>query len=202
MTVLVDIGIGPISIPTPGDVVTALTNAVIGVADAVFDKIIEWIAGLLAQAVGKVTEALVTLLSAIKPTLTPGGGITNAVPIQASIAGMAAMLVTIFFVLRIIHGIITGQAGQNLRATIVDAFSDPLITNYATTLNDTVTKLYSQDGIVQGGVFVIIFALLYIIAAVFLCFELFVVRIVGFGERAELFDSVPVAADIGEPVRR
>ena len=139
MTVLVDIGIGPISIPTPGDVVTALTNAVIGVADAVFDKIIEWIAGLLAQAVGKVTEALVTLLSAIKPTLTPGGGITNAAPIQASIAGMAAMLVTIFFVLRIIHGIITGQAGQNLRATIVDAFSDPLITNYATTLNDTVS---------------------------------------------------------------
>ena len=197
MTVLADIGIGPISIPTPGDVVTALKNAVIDVADAVFDKIIEWIAGLLAQAVGKVTEALVTLLSAIKPTLTPGGGITNAAPIQQSIAGMAAMLVTIFFVFRIIHGIITGQAGQNLRATIVDlpmvivgtlffgflcytllsivdAFADPLIGDYATTLNDTVTRLYSQDGIVQGGVFVIIFALLYIIAAVFLCFELFV----------------------------
>ena len=107
------------------------------------------------------------------------------------------MLVTIFFVFRIIHGVITGQAGQNLRATIVDlpmvivgtlffgflcytllsivdAFSDPLIGDYATTLNDTVTRLYSQDGIVQGGVFVIIFAVLYIIAAVFLCFELFV----------------------------
>ena len=197
MTVLADIGIGPISIPTPGDVVTALKNAVIDVAGAVFDKIIEWIAGLLAQAVAKVTEALVTLLSSIKATLTPGGGIADAAPIQQSIVGMAAMLVTIFFVFRIIHGIITGQAGQNLRATIidlpmvivgtlffgflcytllqvVDAFSDPLIGDYATTLTDTVTKLYSQDGIVQGGVFVIIFALLYIIAAVFLCFELFV----------------------------
>ena len=195
--VLADIGIGPISIPTPGDVVTALRNAVVDVANAVFDKIIEWIAGLLAQAVSKVTEALVTLLSAIKTTLTPGGAIAAASSIQASIAGMAAMLVTIFFVFRLIHGLITGQAGQNLRATIVDlpivvvgtlffgflcytllqiidAFSGPLITGYATTLNDTVTKLYSQDGIVQGGVFVIIFALLYIIAAVFLCFELFV----------------------------
>jgi type IV secretion system protein TrbL len=196
-TVRADIGIGPISIPTPGDVVTALKNAVIDVADAVFDKIIEWIAGLLAQAVSKVTEALVTLLSAIRTTLTPGGRIENAASIQASVAGMAAMLVTIFFVFRIIHGLITGQAGQSLRATIVDlpivvvgtvffgflcytllsivdAFSDPLITDYATTLNETVTRLYSQDGIVQGGVFVIIFALLYIIAAVFLCFELFV----------------------------
>jgi type IV secretion system protein TrbL len=197
MTMLADIGIGPISIPTPGDVVGALKNAVLDVADAVFDKIIEWIAGLLAQAVGKVTDALVTLLSAIKPTLTPGGGIENAAPIQQSIAGMAAMLVTIFFIFRIIHGIITGQAGQNLKATIidlpmviigtlffgflcytllalVDAFSDPLISDYATTLDETVKKLYSQEGIVQGGVFVIIFSLLYIIAAVFLCFELFV----------------------------
>ena len=32
MTVLADIGIGPISIPTPGDVVTALKNAAIDIA--------------------------------------------------------------------------------------------------------------------------------------------------------------------------
>ena len=44
MSLLADIGIGPISIPTPGDVVSALKNAVVDVADAVFDKIIEWIA--------------------------------------------------------------------------------------------------------------------------------------------------------------
>jgi hypothetical protein len=35
---------------------------VLNVADAVFDKIIEWIAGLLADAVTKVAEALVTPL--------------------------------------------------------------------------------------------------------------------------------------------
>jgi type IV secretion system protein TrbL len=197
MSVLADIGIGPINIPTPGDVVTALKNAVVDVADAVFDKIIEWIAGLLADAVAKVTEALVTLLDVIRPSLTPGGAIENAATIQQSVLGLAAALVTLFFVFRIIHGLITGQAGQSLRATlvdlpivivgtlffgflcytllaIVDEFSDPLITEYATTLNTTVGELYSQDGIVQGGVFVIIFALLYIIAAVFLCFELFV----------------------------
>lgn len=195
--VVADVGIGPINIPTPGDVVTALKNAVVDVADAVFDKIIEWIAGLLADAVAKVTEALVTLLSAIRPSLTPGGGIEHATQIQQSVAGLAAMLVTIFYVLRIVHGLITGQAGANLRATlvdlpmvivgtlffgflcytllsVVDAFSDPLISDYAATLNDTVGRLYSQDGIVQGGVFVIVFAVLYIIAAVFLCFELFV----------------------------
>jgi type IV secretion system protein TrbL len=197
MTVLADVGVGPISIPTPGDVVGALKNAVVDVADAVFDKIIEWIAGLLAEAVAKVTEALVTLLAAVKPSITPGGQIENAVPIQQSVLGLAASLVTLFFVFRIIHGLITGQAGQNLRATlvdlpmaivgtlffgflcyllltIVDQFSDPLITDYATTLNTTVGELYSKDGIVQGGVFVIIFALLYIVGAVFLCFELFV----------------------------
>jgi type IV secretion system protein TrbL len=197
MTVLADIGIGPINIPTPGDVVTALKNAVVDVADAVFDKIIEWIAGLLADAVSKVTDALVTLLATIKPTLTPGGAITDAAPIQASILGLAAALVALFFLFRIIHGLITGQAGQTLRATIidlptvvvgtlffgflcytlltlVDRFSDPLITDYAASLDETVKTLYSQDGIVQGGIFVIIFALLYIIAAVFLCFELFV----------------------------
>jgi type IV secretion system protein TrbL len=197
MTVLADIGIGPINIPTPGDVVTALKNAVVDVADAVFDKIIEWIAGLLADAVSKVTDALVTLLATIKPTLTPGGAITDAAPIQASILGLAAALVALFFLFRIIHGLITGQAGQTLRATIidlptvvvgtlffgflcytlltlVDQFSDPLITDYATSLDETMKTLYSQDGIVQGGIFVIIFALLYIIAAVFLCFELFV----------------------------
>jgi type IV secretion system protein TrbL len=197
MTVLADIGVGPISIPTPGDVATALKNAVLDVADAVFDKIIEWIAGLLAEAVTNVTEALVTLLSAIKPTLTPGGAIEDAAPIQQSVLGLAASLVALFFVFRLIHGLITGQAGQNLRATvvdlpmvivgtlffgflcytlltIVDQFSDPLIDNYASTLSTTVGELYSQDGIVQGGVFVIIFALLYIVAAVFLCFELFV----------------------------
>jgi type IV secretion system protein TrbL len=197
MTVLADVGVGPISIPTPGDVVGALKNAVVDVADAVFDKIIEWIAGLLADAVAKVTEALVTLLAAVKPSITPGGQIENAVPIQQSVLGLAASLVTLFFVFRIIHGLITGQAGQNLRATlvdlpmvivgtlffgflcyllltIVDQFSDPLITDYATTLNTTVSELYSKDGIVQGGVFVIIFALLYIVGAVFLCFELFV----------------------------
>ena len=197
MTVLADIGIGPINIPTPGDVVTALKNAVVDVADAVFDKIIEWIAGLLADAVSKVTDALVTLLATIKPTLTPGGAISDAAPIQASILGLAAALVALFFLFRIIHGLITGQAGQTLRATIidlptvvvgtlffgflcytlltlVDQFSDPLITDYAASLDETVKTLYSQDGIVQGGIFVIIFALLYIIAAVFLCFELFV----------------------------
>ncbi len=197
MSVLADIGIGPISIPTPGDVVTALKNAVVDVADAVFDKIIEWIAGLLADAVSKVTEALVTLLKVIRPSLTPGGAIENAATIQKSVLGLAASLVTLFFVFRIIHGLITGQAGQSLRATLVDLptvivgtlffgflcylllspvdqFSDPLITEYATTLNTTVGELYSKDGIVQGGIFVIIFSLLYIVAAVFLCFELFV----------------------------
>ena len=51
--VLADIGIGPISIPTPGDLVTALKNAVVDVANAVFDKIVEFIAGLLADAVAK-----------------------------------------------------------------------------------------------------------------------------------------------------
>jgi hypothetical protein len=76
--VLADVGIGPISIPTPGDLVTALKNAVVEVADKVFEKIIEWIAGLLADAVSKVTEALVILLRAIKPTLTPGGTITRS----------------------------------------------------------------------------------------------------------------------------
>ena len=133
----------------------------------------------------------------MKPTITPGGAIEDAAPIQQSVLGLAASLVALFFVFRLIHGLITGQAGQNLRATvvdlpmvivgtlffgflcytlltIVDEFSDPLINDYASTLNTTVGELYSQDGIVQGGVFVIIFALLYIVAAVFLCFELFV----------------------------
>ena len=90
MTVLADIGIGPISIPTPGDVVTALKNAVVDVADAVFDKIIEWVAGLLADAVAKVTEALVTLLAVVKPSISPGGQINDAAPIQQSVLGLAA----------------------------------------------------------------------------------------------------------------
>ena len=222
MTVLADIGIGPISIPTPGDVVTALKNAVLDVADAVFDKIIEWIAGLLADAVTKVTEALVALLSAIKPTLTPGGAIEDAAPIQQSVLGLAASLVALFFVFRLIHGLITGQAGQNLRATavalpmvivgtlffgflcytlltIVDQFSDPLIDNYASTLSTTVGELYSQDGIVQGGVFVIIFALLYIVAAVFLCFELFVRSSLIY--LAVMFAPLAIATRIWGPTR-
>ena len=195
--VLADIGIGPISIPTPGDLVTALKNAVVEVAEAVFDKIMEFIAGLLADTVAKVTEALVTLLGAIKPSITPSGAIENAEAIQASVLGLAAALLAAFYLFRIIHGLITGQAGQSIRATIVelpmvvvgtlffgflcytllsiiDAFSDPMIDGFATTLNDTVTTLYSQEGLVKGGLFVFIFAVLYIAAAIFLCIELFV----------------------------
>ncbi len=195
--IVADVGIGPISIPTPGDLVTALKNAVVEVADKVFEKIIEWIAGLLADAVSKVTEALVILLRAIKPTITPGGTITNAADIQKSVLGLAASLLLAFYLFRIIHGVITGQGGQSIRATIVDlpmvvvgtmgfgflcytllslidAFSDPMIDGFATTLNDTVTKLYSEEGLVKGGLFVFIFAVLYIAAAIFLCFELFV----------------------------
>ncbi len=195
--VLADIGIGPISIPTPGDLVTALKNAVVDVADAVFDRIMEFIAGLLADTVAKVTEALVTLLGTIKPSITPGGAIENAQPIQQSVLGLAASLLAAFYLFRISHGIITGQAGQSVRATIVelplvvvgtlffgflcytllsiiDAFSDPMIDGFATTLNETVTTLYSQEGLVKGGLFVFIFAVLYIAAAIFLCIELFV----------------------------
>ncbi len=195
--VLAEIGIGPISIPTPGDLVTALKNAVVEVAEAVFDKIMEFIAGLLADTVAKVTEALVTLLGSIKPSITPGGAIENAEPIQASVLGLAASLLAAFYLFRIIHGLITGQAGQSIRATIVelpmvvvgtlffgflcytlltiiDAFSDPMIDGFATTLNETVTTLYSQEGLVKGGLFVFIFAVLYIAAAIFLCIELFV----------------------------
>ncbi len=195
--VLADIGIGPISIPTPGDLVTALKNAVVEVAEAVFDKIMEFIAGLLADTVAKVTEALVTLLGSIKPSITPGGAIENAEPIQASVLGLAASLLAAFYLFRIIHGLVTGQAGQSIRATIVelpmvvvgtlffgflcytlltiiDAFSDPMIDGFATTLNETVTTLYSQEGLVKGGLFVFIFAVLYIAAAIFLCIELFV----------------------------
>ena len=189
--VLADIGIGPISIPTPGDLVTALKNAVVEVADAVFDKIMEFIAGLLADTVAKVTEALVTLLGAIKPSITPGGTIENAEPIQQSVLGLAAALLVAFYLFRIIHGLVTGQAGQSIRATIVelpmvvvgtlffgflcytllsiiDAFSDPMIDGFAVTLNETVTTLYSQEGLVKGGLFVFIFAILYIAAAIFL----------------------------------
>ncbi len=191
------IGIGPIDIPTPGDLVSALKNAVVDVAEAVFDAILEFIAELLADAVSKVSEALVTLLGAIEPSITPGGTIENAAPIQASVLGLAASLLVAFYLLRIIHGIITGQAGQSIRATIVDlplvvvgtlffgflcytlitiidAFSEPMIDGYATTLNDTVTTLYSKEGLVKGGLFVFIFAVLYIAAAIFLCIELFV----------------------------
>ena len=195
--IVADIGIGPISIPTPGDLVTALKNAVVDVADAMFTKIIEWIAGLLADAVSKVTDALVTLLRTIRPTLTPGGAIINAAPIQQSVLGLAVSLLMAFYLFRIIHGLITGQAGQNIRATlvdlpmvvvgtlffgflcytllsVVDAFSDPMIDGYAETLNDAVTALYSKDGLVKGGLFVLIFAVLYLAGAIFLCFELFV----------------------------
>ncbi len=195
--VLADIGIGPISIPTPGDLVTALKDAVVDVATSVFEQILEWIAGLLADAVAKVTEALVTLLRAIKPTLTPGGTIEPAAAIQQQVLGLAAALLVAFYLFRIIHGLLTGQAGQNMRATIVDlpmvvvgtlffgflcytlltlidAFSDPMIDGFATTLNDTVTTLYSKEGLVKGGLFVFIFALLYIAGAIFLCLELFV----------------------------
>ena len=194
---LADIGIGPISIPTPGDLVTALQNAVVDVAEAMFQKIMEWIAGLLADAVAKVTEALVFLLKTIRPTLTPGGAIQDAAPIQQAVLGLAVSLLVAFYLFRIIHGLITGQAGQNVRATLVDlpmvvvgtlffgflcytllsvidAFSDPMIDGYATTLNETATNLYSQEGLVKGGLFVLIFAVLYIAAAIFLCFELFV----------------------------
>ena len=95
--ILADIGIGPISIPTPGDLVTALKNAVVEVAEAVFDKIMEFIAGLLADTVAKVTEALVTLLAAIKPSITPGGAIENAEAIQQSVLGLAASLLAAFY---------------------------------------------------------------------------------------------------------
>jgi hypothetical protein len=195
--VLADIGVGPISIPTPGDLVSALKNAVVEVADAVFDKIMEFIAGLLADTVAKVTEALVTLLAAIKPSITPGGAVENAEVIQQSVLGLAASLLAAFYLFRIIHGLVTGQTGQTVRATIVelpmvvvgtlffgflcytllsiiDAFSDPMIDEFATTLNETVTTLYSEEGLVKGGLFVFIFAILYIAAAIFLCIELFV----------------------------
>ena len=195
--IVADVGIGPIHIPTPGDLVTALKNAVVEVADKMFEKITEWIAGLLADAVSKVTEALVILLRAIKPTITPGGTITNAADIQRQVLGLAASLLVTFYLFRIIHGVITGQGGQSMRATIsdlpmvvvgtmffgflcytlltlIDAFSDPMIDGFATTLNDTVTTLYSKEGLVKGGLFVFIFAVLYIAAAIFLCFELFV----------------------------
>lgn len=195
--IVADIGIGPISIPTPGDVVNALKNAVVDVAESMFTKILEWISGLLADAVAKVTEALVTLLRTVRPTLTPGGAITNAAPIQQSVLGLAVSLLVAFYLFRIIHGLITGQAGQNIRATlvdlpmvvvgtlffgflcytlmsIIDAFSDPMIDGYASTLNTAVTSLYSKDGLAQGGLFVLIFAVLYLAAAIFLCFELFV----------------------------
>ncbi len=191
------VGVGPFVIPTPGDVVTALKDAVVDVADTMFTKIMEWIAGLLADTVAKTTEALVSLLRTVKPSLTPGGVIVDASTVQSSVAGLSAALLVVFFLFRICHGVITGQAGQSIRATIVDlpiivvgtlffgflcysllsvvdAFSDPMIDEFASTLNDSVTNLYSKEGMAKGGLFVLIFAVLYIVAGIFLCIELFV----------------------------
>ena len=210
------------AIPNPVDwVIDGVGNIVGGgvsavasaVADALFGKVLEFITGLIAAAVTKATELLVSVFDAVTVKIGDNGVLNGGLSasLQTQMLALAAALLVLFFIIRIISALITQQMGKVARelffdlpftvigtaaASVIgvlvlkltDEMSTALSGGFAENLGAFAGQYFTATALLGGGLFQILFAVLYILGAIFVGLELIV--------RASLLTIIFVVAPV------
>jgi hypothetical protein len=169
------------------------------VANTIFEKVLEFVAGLIADAVTKATELLISVFDAIDVQVGADGTLTGAASskLHLQMVAFGGFLVTLLFLVRLASALIHRQMGQvarelffDLPITIIGTAAAGAIgyiflqvTNemaatfsqdFATNIGAFAGQFFTKDALVSGGIFSILFAIVYIIGAVLVGLELII----------------------------
>ena len=197
-----------------GDVVGGGVSSVASaIADVLFSKVFEFIADLIAAAVTKATELLVSVFDAVTVKIGDNGVLNGGLSasLQLQMLALGAALLVLFFLIRIISALITQQMGKvarelffDLPFTVIgtaatgvigvlilkltDEMASALSGGFAENLGSFAGQFFTTTALVEGGVFQVLFAILYILGAIFVGLELIV--------RASLLTIIFVVAPV------
>lgn len=183
------------------------------IADVMFTKVFEFVAGLIAAAVTKATELLVSVFDAFTVKVGDNGMLNGGLSssLQLQMLALGAALLVLFFLIRIISALIGQQMGKvarelffDLPFTVIgtaaagvigvlilrltDEMAGALSGSFAENLGAFAGQFFTVTALVEGGLFHVLFAVFYILGAIVVGLELIV--------RASLLTIVFVVAPV------
>ncbi len=169
------------------------------VANTIFEKVFAFVSGLIADAVMKATELLISVFDAIDVRVGADGTLTGAVSskLHLQMVALGGFLVTLLFLVRLASALIHRQMGQvarelffDLPITIIGTAAAGAVgfillqvsnemaasfsQDFATNIGAFSGQFFTKDALVTGGIFSVLFAIIYIVGAVLVGLELIV----------------------------
>ncbi len=195
-------GIAPIDwvVDGVGDLIGGGVGAVAAkVAQTIFGKVFEFIAGLIAAAVTKATELLISVFDAIDVKVDAKGILTGSASskLHLQMIAFGGFMVMLLFLVRLCSALIHNQMGQVARELFFDlpftiigtaaagaigfvflqvsnAMAASFSQDFATNIGTFTGEFFTVDALVSGGVFSMLFAVVYILGAIMVGLELII----------------------------
>jgi hypothetical protein len=195
-------GIGPVDwvIDGVGDLVGGGIGAVAAkVANTIFEKVLEFVASLIADAVIKATELLISVFDAIDVKVGSDGVLTGAASskLYLQMVALGTFLVTLLWMVRLASALIHQQMGQVARELFFDLpftiigtvaagaigwiflnvtneMASAFSADFATNIGSFASEFFTKDVLLSGGIFSMLFALIYILGAIMVGLELII----------------------------
>ncbi len=184
--------------------------------EAVLDLAVQFVFGLIADAVASVTGAIVEAMDSTTAVDLNGGFFPALTPIRQTVLGMSMALVLALFLISIVRSLAAGEPGAIIRAALVDVPSAMLLMVLSVTvawilirivdeaslavtgdvgaaMGEFTASLVVVDALTGAGLLGIIFGLLFVVGAILVWLQLLV--------RAALIYILIVLAPLGFATR-
>ena len=184
--------------------------------EAVLDLVVQFVFGLLADAVASVTGAIVEAMDSTTAVDLSGGFFPALTPIRQTVLGMSMALVLALFLISIVRSLAAGEPGAIIRAALVDVPSAMLLMVMSVTvawilirivdeaslavtgdvgaaMGEFTASLVVVEALTGAGLLGIIFGLLFVVGAILVWLQLLV--------RAALIYILIVLAPLGFATR-
>lgn len=191
-------------------------GAVEAAGGAVLDLVVQFVFGLIADAVASVTNSIVDAMESTTAVDLQGGFFPALTPIRQTVLGMSMALVLALFLISIIRSLTAGEPGAIVRAALVDVPAAMLLTLLSVTvawilirivdeaslavtgdvgaaMGEFTASLVVVDALTGAGLLGMIFGLLFVIGAILVWLQLLV--------RAALIYILIVLAPLGFATR-
>jgi hypothetical protein len=186
-------------VPGPSDLVGGVANEVAGSA---LDVVVEFVLGLVVDAVEAVTSALITAMES-STSISLATDLDQLSEIRAVVLGLSLALLLAFVFLSVLKSLVAGEPGPVLRALLVDVPAAIAVTTIYVAVAEVLvqvidvasaavqvdvpealgkinavllagTTISAASGVPAGGLLGVLFTLLYVLGAVLVWAELLI----------------------------
>jgi hypothetical protein len=174
-----------------------LGGAASAAGEAVLDLVVQFVFGLIADAVAAITATIIQAMSSTTAVDLDGGFFPALTPIRQTVVGMAMALVLALLLLSVLRSLAAGEPGAIVRAALVDVPASLLTMVLSVTvawvligvvdqaslavtgdvgasMGEFTASLVAVEALTGAGLLGIIFGLLFIVGAILVWLQLLV----------------------------